>query len=216
MAHTTENDSVEKLELKLVDSIKSEELTELSLDIGESFLDAIMDDGVAQNIPIFGVFYKVGKASLGMRDYYFMKKVYSFLFNIKDVSAQDRSKFLRDLESADNAQRAGETLITLLDRFDNMGKPVILANLVKAKVKDKIDSVNFLRLSSIVEKSFLPDLRKLNEYERSKLFHGHETESLRSLGVIHQILMDANGKNNLYSITNLGKDLLEFGLIEHQ
>lgn len=215
MNQISEKDSVEKLELKLIESVKSDQLAELSLDIGESFLDAMMEDGVAQNIPIFGSIYKLGKAAFGIREHYFAKKIYLFLFNIKDVSQNDRIKFLNDLESADDSQHAGETLINLLERFDNMGKPIILSNLLKAKVKDNIDIVNFLRLASIVEKGFLQDIKKLVEYKKGKLFNGHECESLGSLGLIYQSVMDANGKNNIYSITNLGRDLLEFGLNSH-
>lgn len=210
-----DNDSIEKLELKLVDSVKSEELTDLSLDIGESFLDAVMQDGVAQNLPIFGGIYKLGKAGLGIREHYFAKKIYLFLFNIKDVSTQDRIDFLNDLDNADYSQHAGETLINILERFDNMEKPIILSNLLKAKVAGHIDIINFLRLSSIVEKSFLPDIKKLDQYVQSKLYSGRECESLRSLGLIYQSVLDANGENNRFSITDLGSDLLNFGLKNH-
>lgn len=212
MNNEFEDDPVRNLEIKLVESVKSEDLTELSLEIGESFIDAIMEDGVVQNIPIFGGIYKLGKASFGIREHYFTKKIYLFLFNIKDISATDRSSFLNDLESINYSQRAGETLINLLDRFDNMEKPIILSNLLKAKVKGDIDIINFLRLATILEKGFLPDIKKLNEYIPSKLFNGHECESLSSLGLIYQTVLDPNGTNNRFSITNLGSDLLKFGI----
>lgn len=205
-------ESISNLEIKLIDSVTSENLTELTADIGESFMDALMDDGVAQNIPIIGAIYKLGKAGLGIREQYFARKVLNFLINIKDISIQDRLGFIKDLESQDFGQRAGETLIFLLDRFDNSEKPLILARLLKAKVENKIDIVNFLRLATIIEKTFLPDLKCLHEYKVSKLYNGHECESLRSLGLIYQSVLDANGENNQFSITSLGQDILEYGL----
>jgi len=205
-------ESVENLEIKLVDSVTSENLVELSADLGESFIDVVMDDGVAQNIPILGTLYKLGKVGLGIRDQYFAKKVFNFLINIKDISTHDRLKFIADLENHDFKQRAGETLITLLDRFDNSEKPVILSNLLRARVENHIDIVNFLRLASIIEKAFLPDLKSLHEYRTSNLYKGHECESLRSLGLIYQSVIDANGENNRFSITSLGQDILDYGL----
>lgn len=205
-------ESISNLEIKLVDSVTSENLAELTTEVGESFIDILIDDGVAQNIPILGTLYKLGKAGLGIREQYFARKVFDFLINIKDISAQDRQSFINDLEKHDFGQRAGETLITLLDRFDNSEKPIILANLFKARIENKIDVVNFLRLASIVEKAFLPDLKCLHKYTVARFYESHECESLRSLGLISQIVNDANGKNNLFSITSLGQDILQYGL----
>lgn len=205
-------ESINNLEIKMVDSVISDKLTELSFDIGESFIDVLMEDGVAQNIPIFGTIYKLGKAGLGIREQYFMKKVYKFLLNIKSIPKKERLEFIKDLENENYGQRAGETLINLLDRFDNNQKPIFLANLIKARVENKIDIVNFLRLASIIEKAFIPDLKSLHEYKDDKLYCGHESESLKSLGLIYQSVIDSNGINNKFSITSLGQDILDYVL----
>lgn len=201
-------ESISDLENELVDSINSEYLTELTMDIGDLVIGCLSDI----QIPFFGTAYKISKVGLNIREHYFVKKVFKFLSNIKDIPVEDRRLFIKEFEKQNFGQRVGETLITLLDRFDNIEKPIFLANLFKAKIENKIDIENFLRLAFIIEKSFLPDLKSLHQYKNDKLYNGHQCESLRSLGLIYQSVLDANGRNNIFSITSLGQDILEYGL----
>ena len=76
-----------------------------------------MEDGVAKNLPIFGVIYKLRKAVLGIREQYFIKKIYHFLIEIKDITVQERKNFIKDLDDPKFDQRAGETLLLLLEKF---------------------------------------------------------------------------------------------------
>lgn len=88
-----------------------------------------------------------------------------FLFEIKKIKHKERQKFLKELEEK-TGQKAGEVWMMLLDRLDNMNKPKIIANLLKAKVKNQIKINEFLRLATIVDKAYIGDLKKLNSFVR--------------------------------------------------
>jgi hypothetical protein len=212
--------SIEKVELALIDAIVSDQLVQLSSDVAETILDSILGDGVLQNIPVFGVIYKVGKAGIGIREQYFAKKVFKFLLDIKDISQNERQAFINDLQE-NTKQDAGEVILLLIDKLDSLEKPSIIANLLKAKIKDQITIEKFLRLSVIIERSFLPDLKKLHLYVNAKRYDENVSESLINLGLIYMSVIDGGSfgekvndpnRGHKYTITNLGQDLLYFGL----
>ncbi len=214
--------NIENIEISLIDSVTSEKLTEIGVDAGELILDSILDNGVLQDIPILGTIYKIGKAGLGIRDKYFAKKVLKFLFSIKEISSKDRQKFVTELENS-TGQRAGETLVILLDRIDNLEKTSILSNLLKAKVEEKISIEKFLRLAAITEKAFINDLKKLKLYLYVQRYDEDTSESLTALGLVYMSTIDGGGflllesapdndRGHKYSISQLGKDMLKYGL----
>jgi hypothetical protein len=207
----TEHNS-NNIEVELINSVTSEKLIELSSDLGESFIDVMMEEGVIKNIPIIGAIYKFAKAGIGIREQYFTKKIYLFLLGIKDISSNARMRFIEDLNNPSYGQRAGETLLMLLERFDHMEKPKILARLLQAKVLNKIDMNNFLRLANVLEKSYVHDLFKLSEYRDSKQFRGNESECLLSYGLIYLAVIDQMGIDRPYKLTSMGEDLLKYGI----
>lgn len=207
-----ETPSLENVELSLVDSIKSEQLVEMGSDAAELVLDQLLDNGILQDIPVFGTLYKMGKFGLGIREQYFAKKVYTFLFNIREISSLERERFINDLEEH-TSQRAGETLLILLDKLDNIEKPKILSNLMKARIHGDISINKFLRLSCIAEKVFIHDLKELYKYIEKEQYHEDVSESLAALGLINITTIDAAGDPGFkYSISNLGRDMLKHGL----
>jgi hypothetical protein len=177
---------IENIEIDLVNSVASDHLSEIAVEAYEAVFDMVLEEGFIQNIPIFGSLYKGGKALLSIKDQYFVKKVFRFLCEIKDVAVEKRLEFIRELEEeSDVAQSAGETLVMLIDRLDNLEKPIILGRLLKAKAEGYIDLLKFLRLSSIVEKAFMPDLKRLGKYVSTNYEPEDEAaKSLESLGLL--------------------------------
>lgn len=221
-----QTNNINDIEVSLVDTITDDNLSQLFGNIGESVLDTMLSDGVMQNIPIIDSIYKGGKIIVSIRDQFFAKKVLKFLLQIKDISATERQKFIDELEEK-TGQKAGETLVVLLDRLDNIEKPLILSNLLKSKIKGEISLEKFLRLASILDRGFLPDLKKLCDFElTNSVYHEDITEILFSLGLLYQApitgIVQTFDKNlrednsvNEYKISGLGLDLLKYGLNNH-
>ena len=220
------NYNINDIEVSLIDSVTDDNLSQLFENIGESVLDTMLSDGVMQNIPIIDSIYKGGKIIVSIRDQFFAKKVLRFLMQIKDISATERQNFINELEEK-TGQKAGETLVVLIDRLDNIGKPIILSNLLKSKVKGDISLEKFLRLASILDRGFLTDLKKLHDFEFTTSNYLEDvTEILFSLGLLYQApitgikqsfdnnLPEDNSVNK-YKISGLGRDLLNFELNNH-
>ncbi len=228
MDESSQEISIEEIEITLVDSITSEHLYELSSDLGEPLLDAILKEGVLKEIPVFGTIYKLSNIALAIKQHFFIKKVYKFLFEIKDVDPIKRKKFIEDLENT--GEKAGEALLLLIDRIDSIKKPKLIANLFKARVEEKISIEKFLRFSMIIERAFLYDLQKLPSFQVNEMHSEDVVISLVSLGLLLQpnnqiVLLEDEGSDRIYekipdgyiansevTITKIGKELIEYGL----
>lgn len=215
---------MKEIEISLIDSVTDDNLSNALANIGEAVLDSMLESGIIQNIPIIDTIYRSGKIIVSIRDQFFAKKILSFLQEIKTISVDDRKKFIEELEN-ETQQKAGETLVVLLDRLDNLEKPIVLANLFKAKVQGYITIESFLRLSFIVDRGYLPDLKKLKDFVDSNYsYKENVTEILFSLGLLYPtpitVIQDSlddnpreiNNSLNDYSVSNIGLDLLKYGL----
>lgn len=201
------------LENDLSASFTSQSLTELSADLSEAFIDSLIRDGIIKDIPILGSLIKITKAGADIKNYFFLKKVHKMLFELREIPPVERTKFIIELDKFDKQQKAAETLLHLIDRYDHIEKVTILSNLIKSKIKGKIDTITFFRLASTVEKAFIHDIKKLIEYREGKQYFDHETDSLVSIGLIyHSLFTGGGGEKQRFTITTLGKDLIEYGL----
>lgn len=210
-----EKSTIQNLETDLVNSIKSNGLTELTFDYAEVIYDGILEEGVLKEIPIFGTLFKISKIGLGIREHFFAKKVLNFLLEIKDVTQKEREQFIKELEEdTSHGQKAGETLTVWIDRLDNLEKAKILGKLLKAKMQGKLGLNDFLRLVSIIDRGYLPDLKHLDTYFQGWSMDENVTFSLISLGLIYQsIFKDTAGEDepiekDTYKVTEIGRKLL--------
>ena len=221
---TESNTSLTNLENSLEASVVSENLVESFGSVSEALMDSKIPDGVLQNIPFFDVLYKFGKAFLSIRDHFFAKKVLKFLFEIKEITTEERIIFLKDIETK-TGQKAGEVLLMLIERLDNMEKVKIISNLFKAKVNNSITIGNFLRLSSIVDKAYIYDLKKLNSFVSTTGYYIEDvSESLYGLGLLYIVpiseIIDTINNNEpipgvsdaKYTLTTSGRILLINGI----
>lgn len=220
---TNANDKPVKLEIALVNSFSSEKLFELKADALEIFFDSTVESGIFKDIPIFGSLLKLSTIGFNIRDRNFAKKVYNFLFEIKDIPQEKRLSFIRELDEKDDLkQTIGETLLILLEKLDHMEKPKILGRLLKAKIEGYIGLSQFLRLSYVVNKVFVYDLYKLKNYTNLLPHEEHISDELNNCGLIFNLntneSIPMHGSNMPldpeYEITSLGKELLKYGLNE--
>lgn len=149
--------------ISLIESIKSSELGNLMQDFGEVALDRVVKDGILRDIPVIGSIVGVAKAAISMRDTLLVKKLLYFLRELSDTTEEERKNFLQEFEEDLKEQRrVGENLILLLDRLDDLDKPVLVAKLLKAFIRGKISRYDeFVYYSSIVDRMPMMDLSAL-------------------------------------------------------
>ena len=197
-------------------TLKDENLEEILVDYTEIALDSILSEDILKDIPIIGTLVKSAKIIAGIQDKIFITKLYSFLTRIADIPSEERIKMIEKIDSSSEYNlKVGSKLIVLLDKLDDIEKAEVLGNLFKSFLKSKIDYSVFLRLATILNKVFLPDLIKL---KNGTHLSNESKNHLYSVG-----LMDVkiNSKslfrdsdlvyNTTFNLNSLSRKLKEFG-----
>jgi len=216
------------LEIALVNEITSDNLKDILIEGAEITLDNFLEEGIIKEIPFFGTLYKGFKAAIGIRETIFAKKVFSFLNQIKEIPLEERKVFIEKLESKKEfRQKVGEKLIFLIERLDDLEKPEIIGRLFKATIKEKITYDEFLRLSLIVDKAFMPDLLILKRTITNQLAYNQITkEHFATIGImsieykekpLNRVLLNFESNSDKlleikYQLNDLGKKLIKYGL----
>jgi hypothetical protein len=230
------------LEQEFISSVTSEKLTELATEGAELALDSLLNDGVLKNIPFFSSLHKMHQAYLGIRESIFARKVYRFLNELKDIPANDRKSFIEKLDGdSEFNHRVGEKLIVILDRLDDLDKPTIIGRLFRSAIQERIRFVTFLKLSSIVDRAFLPELLQLKGKvdERGFLYFNQHfsketTEHFYAIGIMSMVIKDDKQLKHIkadasfggtpkdefipkleYEINKLGEKIVKFGIMEN-
>ncbi len=173
----------EKAEISIINSIANDNTIEIASEIGELTLDQFMDDGILKEIPIIGSLYKTSKLVVGIRELLFAKKLYLFLSNLKSIPLEKRLTFVSKInENPKEKIKTGQRLILILEQLNDLDKPKIIANLFSAHIQEKITSEELYRLTSIVERAYLPDISSLEHFYFKHNFE--KMDYLTSLGII--------------------------------
>lgn len=114
----------DKPSLAILETFASPNLNQLTADVTEVLLDQTLREGLIRDFPIVGTVIGITKAGLQIRDQLFLRKVFRFLWQLRDVSEVDRREFIDSLGSDERIRRkAGENLLLLLDKMNDMSKP---------------------------------------------------------------------------------------------
>jgi hypothetical protein len=160
-------------------------IKELSKDYLEFGVDTLIDNELVRSIPLIKVLDGFYKFSKSVEAFYLKKKIVRFLFQIKDVTEEEKTKAMKKLEKNPEYRKdfVGN-LILILDRFETINKSDLLGKAFKMYLQEQISYEDFLRVSHIIDKSFFFDLLKLislkNKIEIDKI----SWENLFSVGLL--------------------------------
>lgn len=168
--------------LKLNNSKEEKSVLKQIIDSGFEMLPELID--AVTGLPIASSFVKVGKMALGINDIMFIKKLEKFNEANEDVDEELKQKFIDSLDPKDNT-RISTYLINLLVSAEEEGKAEVMGKIYKARVIGRInDNDTMLRLCSIVNKSFLPDLNHLESFKVVSDENTFIASNLYSLGLL--------------------------------
>jgi len=143
----------------IVESIKSEQLKNISYDIGEIIIYSTLEDGFLKNIPIIGTLININKGRLSIQDRIFSKKILSFLLKLRDISESDRIKAINKIESSKQEKvKVGEKILFLINKTDDHIKAEMIGILFSDFIKEILGYEEFKRCSEIINKTYLEDL----------------------------------------------------------
>ncbi len=206
-------------ETSLVRSLASESLAESLSNVADTSLDAAIDSGVLDGIPVIGLLTGVMKATREIRETIFLRKIARFLQEISLAPIEERRSFVERFEDEKQQHRFGEAIILLLDRADDMGKPRIVGRIVRALALGDIEYRVGLRLARMVDRCYLEDLELLKRFVPGT--QGDMTsiaETLFSAGFLTNTGFDggdAAGKNAgaTYALNEYAELLVKYGLV---
>ena len=150
---------------------------ELELEVAADIIETCKD------VPYVGSLIKLGKVFITIKDWWFTKKLGKFLTASEDIDEETKNQFYSSL-SQEDYKRISAYLIHLLSTAEEEDKAMIMGSIYKARLMNRIDNDEMLRLCSIVTRAFLPDLKKLPDYLEDNTDISLEAQSFINLGLI--------------------------------
>lgn len=128
------------------ETIVDSDLSSIPADLLEQSIDAIMEDGILQSIPIVRTIVGAIKTAGNIQDRLFLNKILSFLFHLKDVDPRQRQEMINNIDRSGIYQvRVGQKLLYIIDKCDDHTKSAYVARIFKAFIQRHISYSEFLR-----------------------------------------------------------------------
>jgi hypothetical protein len=155
---------------EIKDSLFNDDIQDLSTDITESVIDAVMEDGVLKEIPIIKSIIALGKTGVALRERNFLKQTISFIQGINEgnISQEKREKYQKRLSDADIAEKELGRVLYLLDSQIENIQSKILGRMYLAYVKEEISWIKFCELSEANRRMFISDYDVLLRLSRNR------------------------------------------------
>ena len=201
-------------EVSLVNSVASENLQDALTDVGEKGVGILLDSDVLRDIPVFGTLTRLYRATREIQHQIYLRKVLRFLHELSSVPSYKRQEFIRNLGDEILQQEFGETILLLLERADNMQKPVMIGKIMAACIEGRILYEEALRLCYIVDRSYVQDLNWLRSFKPGlQDQHDPIAQALNATGVLTINGIDGGGATAGggvgYELTRYGQLLLQ-------
>lgn len=149
----------------------------------EVFADIL---NTAKDLPYIGSLFKLGKVAVNYMDYRFVRKLHFFLEQSESVEPEKKIEFLDSLSEPDNKRISGY-LTQLLYSSEEDAKASLMGKIYRSRLLGEIDNDMMLRLCSVVNKAFLPDLDHLAEYVEDNDSYDYIRDNLNSLGLLRNL-----------------------------
>ncbi len=216
MPKRSESDTATSIEISVFDSVSKDNLRGILETTAELTLDNILESEELKQIPVFGTLVRVVKLGASLRDRLFARKLLVFLREVASISDEKRIEFVDKLSSKGNKQWAGEAILLLLERLDDMTKPEIVGKIVCSSILGEIDNEMSLKLSAMVDRAYITDLLSLPDSEVGRGIDPNVAEALASVGLLgRRMELDVLGLRGrkganipVYSLNKYGKALV--------
>lgn len=159
MIMTEKQGNNQKLEGKLVESIKIKGLGELLESAAEYGIDIITDNEAIKAVPIVGTLVQLTKGVFSVRNRLYVLKVVRFLQQVADTKQEQREAFIE--KYCGNTKRFEEAVLLILEQVDNINKSALIGKIFKGCILGMISYQNALSLSCIINKALWQDIENM-------------------------------------------------------
>ncbi len=201
-----------------------------AIDFAEVGIDSFLEESLFRELPLVKTVYGIAKTGLAIREKHLLKKFLVFIsqLNKNGISSENYQKYREKLKKNDKViLKELEFALTIIDRYIEINKNIILANLYFNYIDKKISWEQFQELSIVVDNIFLNDLNELeNIYIRRSMTMNDIKNKISFRRLKAQNLVEEIEKSlrmpdgsigiyynkNDYKITELGNLLFKYGL----
>jgi hypothetical protein len=186
---------------------------DLAVDYSELGLDSFLDEGFLKEIPFVKSVVSCYNIASSVIDRHKVKKILTFFheFHSKKIDPEKHQKFLIRFTEDKNYQRnVVETIVLMNERFLDIKKSKVYANLVKAHIEENLTWNELLEVSAVLDNihpfgfEFLEKMSKAEHWGINK--KDKDGEALMfACGIGHRY-------GTRFSITSLGQKLYNFGI----
>lgn len=148
----------------IVETITTTELQDVSKELAEIAVDGIFQEAILRDIPILGTVVGLGKGVMSISDRLFTKKLLLFIFEIKDLTSEERNKQITKIQRDSKYENSiGEKLLMIIDKSNDSKKASWIGRLFYHCLKNEIDYRDFIRCSEIINNASLYSLQDVIE-----------------------------------------------------
>lgn len=166
--------------------IKSNDLKDISIDLVEKLLDNQITEDITKEIPILKTIIAVKKVYNSYTDRIFIKKAMNVLLELGELNEDEKEILFEDLNDED--ETAMEKILMAVDKLETIKKCKVFGRLCKLKARGEFLVEEFLKLTNLIQISYIDDLFLVKNFDRYKRKEIYEEEyyPLINLGLIHQ------------------------------
>jgi hypothetical protein len=203
----------------LMAALRDSGIAGVGAEIGEAVVDSFLQNDFVKTIPILNTAIALVKGGMSVQNALFAEKVRRFLFETDKISVEQRSEFIRKLQTDRvYAGQVGQAALLAIDRADDFGKAAIHGAIFAAYVRGRIDLLDLRRLQNAVNAVPAPDLLSFIENKRDRRSVDPGDYTVFAAGLLFPYLTDVNnlvpngdfsGGHVKFLVSNLGKLLID-------
>lgn len=145
--------SIIKLPETLKETLVESDLSSIVIDGAEITIDQFLSNGIIKEIPIINTLVSIVKGTQSVGNYLFLKKMVSFLNEVKDIPIEKRRCVIQKIEESKKYRiKVGEQLLFILDHCEDNIKAENIAYWFKAFINQQINYSEFLQGASAINK----------------------------------------------------------------
>ena len=164
----------ESIEASLVKTIASSDFAELTSDLLDNVLDELP-------LPVFSSLRKFYRGVRSVQNYFYTKKVYRYLCELRDIPPAQRQQRLEQLlDTPEKKEKFGEHIILVLDRLNDVEKARLMGRATRALLEDRIDVDKLKSLDFVIDAI---DLRLLPVLKGDRFASDDDNQSLARCGL---------------------------------
>lgn len=158
----------------------------LEMEVASDVLNEIAE------IPWLGDLIKLGRVGKGLLDIRFVCKIGKFLQQSESIDQEKKEAFVAKLNKKDR-KRMYDYIMHLLYSAEEDSKAVIMGKVYKDRIMNNIDNDMFLRLCSSINKVYVEDVGRLQDYHNPVSKSDYVTNNLYSSGLLQMTEANVSG-----------------------